>query len=159
MVMKVVVIYDSVYGNTEKVASAIAGELVVLGSVDTLPVGQMSLEKLQGAGLLVVGSPTQAFRPTVAMKNFLDGIPAAALKDISAAVFDTRIPMKILKLAGYADKHIGIALRKKGANLIAASEGFIVKGKEGPLAEGEIERARNWARQIVDTLNAPSVIK
>ncbi len=157
--MKVVVIYDSVYGNTEKVARAIAGELGVLGSVDTVPVGQMSVEKLQGAGLLIVGSPTQAFRPTVALKKFLDGIPAAALKDVSAAVFDTRIPMKILKLAGYADKHVGNALRKKGANLILASEGFIVKGTEGPLAEGEIERARGWARQIIVTLNAPSSAK
>ncbi len=152
--MKVVVIYDSMYGNTEKIARAIAGELGTLGSVEIFSVGQMSPEKLQGAGLLVVGSPTQKFRHTDAIKNFLHDIPSGALKGMNAAVFDTRIPLKILKLAGYADKHIGNALRKKGANLIVAPQGFMVKDMQGPLAEGEIERARGWARGIIKVLNA-----
>jgi hypothetical protein len=56
-----------------------------------------------------------------------------------------------VKLAGnaYAAKPIADALKKKGGKLMLTPEGFYVKGMEGPLLEGEIERAAAWAGQII----------
>jgi hypothetical protein len=45
-------------------------------------------------------------------------------------------------------------LREKGVSLLAEPESFIVKGTEGPLRDGELERASTWARQIVDEVEA-----
>jgi flavodoxin len=59
--MKTLVIYDSVYGNTEKIAQAIAEELLAQGEVTIRRVGEVSLEQLSRIDLLVVGSPTQPF--------------------------------------------------------------------------------------------------
>ena len=49
---------------------------------------------------------------------------------------------------GYAASTIITALKKKGGNLLALPEGFLVTGEQGPLKEGELERAVAWARQI-----------
>jgi flavodoxin I len=51
----------------------------------------------------------------------------------------------------YAAGKIADSLKKKGATLMASPEGFFVKGKEGPLKEGELERAAGWAKGILET--------
>ena len=74
------------------------------------------------------------------------------------AAFDTRISIKdinnpllstLVKLFGYAAEPIAKKLQGKGGVLAAAPEGFIVKGTEGPLKEGELERASGWAQEIL----------
>jgi hypothetical protein len=56
-----------------------------------------------------------------------------------------------VKLFGYAAKPIADKLKKKGGELAIPPEGFFVKGSEGPLKEGELERVADWARQIIAT--------
>ena len=63
--MKKLVVYDSVFGNTEQVARAIGQALK--GQVEVLAVSQVKQEHLSGLGLLLVGSPTRGFRPTPAI--------------------------------------------------------------------------------------------
>ena len=41
-------------------------------------------------------------------------------------------------------------MKKQGRNVIIESEGFVVKGRKGPLKEGELERAEKWANQITE---------
>ena len=78
--MQSIVIYDSLYGNTEKIALSIGAALAEAGASSTLRVGDMHMDLLDGVGILVVGSPTQGFRPTDAIKAFLNGIPDHHLK-------------------------------------------------------------------------------
>jgi len=108
---------------------------------------------------LFVGSPTRAFQPTPAIKSFLKGFPSNALEDVNAAAFDTRIPKDqtesgflkfMINLFGYADKKIEKQMENAGATIKLESEGFGVTGTEGPLAEGEIERAKAWAKRILE---------
>jgi hypothetical protein len=47
-----------------------------------------------------------------------------------------------------AAERIAKALAKKGGRLVAELEGFIVEQKEGPLKQGELERASNWAKAM-----------
>lgn len=54
-----------------------------------------------------------------------------------------------MKVGGYAAGRIAETLKKKGGNLVMPPEGFFVKGKEGPLKEGELERTANWGEVIV----------
>ncbi|MFO7995611.1 MAG: flavodoxin, partial [Dehalococcoidia bacterium] len=74
-----------------------------------------------------------------------------SLQGITAAAFDTRVPAKWVKILGFAAGKIADSLKKKGATLMASPEGFFVKGKEGPVKAGELERAAGWARGILET--------
>jgi hypothetical protein len=49
----------------------------------------------------------------------------------------------------YAARRIADGLKKKGGELVVPPEGFYVEGTEGPLTEGELERAAYWAEQII----------
>jgi flavodoxin len=155
--MKILVIYDSVYGNTEKIARAVASGLAEQGEVETLNVIYASPEKLMGAGLVAVGSPTRGFKPTEGMQVFLKNLPAGALDGVKVAAFDTRIAVKdvnnallsvMVRIFGYAAKPMADSLVRKGGQLAAQPEGFIVQESEGPLQDGELERATAWAKGI-----------
>jgi flavodoxin len=155
--MKVLIVYDSVFGNTEKIAQAIGNAFGSQDDVEILRVGDVKPEQVTGMKLLIVGSPTRAFRPTSAITNFLGKIPRNGLEGVKVAAFDTGISMDDMKptilripvrLFGYAAKPISDRLRKKGGELTTPPEGFFVKGVEGPLKEGELERAADWAKQI-----------
>jgi flavodoxin len=159
--MEVLVVYDSFFGNTERIAQSICNALGRLEDVGILRVGDVRPEKLAGLKLLIVGSPTRAFSPSPAIKKFLKSIPKNGLKDVEVAAFDTRVTDEEIDSAvfilhvmvnkfGYAAKPIADRLVKKGGQLIAPPEGFFVQGMEGPLKEGELERASDWARQIME---------
>jgi flavodoxin I len=159
--MKRLVIYDSFYGNTEKVAQAIGGALGAPDDVAVVKVAAATVQQLQGVQLLIVGSPTRAFRPSPAIARFLATIPANALAGVRVAVFDTRMAIDdktpaILRVLsgwfGYADKSMARQLLRKGGQATVPSGGFIVKASEGPLKDGELDRAAEWARGIVATL-------
>jgi flavodoxin len=156
--MKAMVVYDSAYGNTKAIAEAIAGALGPLDDVQLHQVGEVTPEQLAGLDLLVVGSPTQKFTATAAITRFLKSIPAGALRGVKVAAFDTRFPqakideIRILaffvSIFGYAAKPIAKRLRDKGGELVAPPEGFYVSDTEGPLLEGELERAAAWGQSI-----------
>jgi flavodoxin len=155
--MKALVVYDSVFGNTERVARAVGEALDRSGDVEVLRVSKVSPEQLKRYDILIVGSPTRAFQPTGGTKKFLNRIPAGGLKGIRVAAFDTRLSVAdtdsgllvyLVRLFGYAAEPMADKLKKKGGDLAVPPEGFIVEGTEGPLREGELERAADWARQI-----------
>lgn len=156
--MKAAVIYDSYFGNTEKIASAIGGALGSPEEVRIARVGNVNSDQLAGVELIVVGSPTRGFRPTRALSALLEGLPPGCLSGVRAAAFDTRIShtdvssaiLKIfVRIFGYAAGPIAKQLQKKGGVLIVPPEGFYVVTSEGPLKEGELERAGEWAKQML----------
>jgi flavodoxin I len=145
--MRVLVVYDSVYGNTEKIAEAIGGA-VSGGEVRVLRAGEVGPPELEDISLLVVGSPAQGGRPTPEIKDFLGRISKSEINGLDAAAFDTRYAAKAARIFGYAADRIASSLKKKGANLIVDPEGFFIDGKEGPLKAGELERAASWGQGI-----------
>ena len=145
--MKTLVVYDSVYGNTEQIAIAIGG--AITDDVKVLRAGEVNPSELEGVDLLIVGAPTQGGRPTPAMRGFLNEISKSVIKGVSVAAFDTRISAKWVGIFGYAAGKIASSLKKKGGNLILSPEGFFVEGVKGPLKEGETERAATWVKGII----------
>ena len=152
--MKGLVVYDSVFGNTKKVAEEIAASL----DYPLISITALTLEQLKGCEHLVVGSPTRAFRPTEPMQNFFNALAPDSLKGMKVSTFDTRVDVKkvnngflnfMVRLFGYAAEFLAKLLAKKGAVLLGQPAGFFVDESEGPLKEGELERASAWAKTLV----------
>ena len=143
--MKALVIYDSMYGNTEQIAKAIAG--AIAGEVKLLRVGEVKFSELESTSLLIIGSPTQVGSPTKVTQEFLNRLPS--IKGIGVAAFDTRLATKLVGIFGYAAGKIAGKLKENGGNLISPPEAFFVKGRTGPLKDGELERAATWAKTLL----------
>jgi flavodoxin I len=152
--MKSLLIYDSQFGNTEKIAKAIGSAMA--GETKILRASEAKLTDLESLDLLIIGSPTQGGRPMPALKKFLSSIPAGSLAKTKVAAFDTRfssrgqnlILLLVMKIFNFAAPKIAKTLASKGGTLVVPPEGFIVTGKEGPLKDGELERATAWPRQM-----------
>ncbi|MBN2046389.1 MAG: flavodoxin domain-containing protein, partial [Anaerolineaceae bacterium] len=136
--MEALVIYDSVFGNTEKVAKAIGAALGE--STPVVQVSGFNLEQLNGVQYLFVGSPTRGFQPTPAVKNMLKSLPNGALKGVKVAAFDTRIAVEetnsgflkfMVGIFGYAAEKLHKMLVKKGGEVSISDNWFFVKDSEG----------------------------
>jgi flavodoxin len=148
--MKALIVYDTVHGNTEQIARAVAEALAPIGEVNLRRVGDAGAAELGAVDLLVVGSPTHGGRPTPPVQSLLDKIPANGLADVRVAAFDTRVRHFMAKLFGYAGGRIAKSLKAKGGQLVGEPAGFFVKKTEGPLEPGEAERAAAWAREVAE---------
>jgi flavodoxin I len=147
--MKALIVYDSVYGNTEKIARAIAEAITSAAEVKVLQASEANPSELASIDILIVGSPTHGGRPTPPVQDFLNKV--TKLQGINVAAFDTRSQSKLAKVFGNAAGRIARNLGKKGGNLIASPEGFLVTGTKGPLKEGELERAAGWAKGMLES--------
>ena len=160
--MKVVIVYDSFFGNTEKIANAISDSFGSHENVRTVRVSDILPDQLTGLDLLIVGSPTRAFRPTIDIIGFMNQMPSCGLKGVKVAAFDTRYSIAKAKVLftnifsrqfGYAAESIAYKLVNKGGTLVAPPMGFVVTDPEGPLKAGEVERATDWAKAIDNVIN------
>jgi flavodoxin len=172
--MSALVIYESIYGNTRAIAAAIAEGL---GGAEVLPVHEVP-NRVHDAVLLVVGGPTHMHGMTTTRSRQLameavheDGDahrvePSAAdepglrawirdlpeTTDAPAAAFDTRAD-KSAWLTGAASRGIAKRLRGRGYEILG-TESFLVEDSEGPLVEGELDRARAWGAELAQSLAA-----
>lgn len=154
--MDALVIYDSTFGNTAKIAQVIAGTIRLRGSVRLVAVGQVGILELEGIDLLVIGCPTQRHNATPAVRTMIESVPRGALRGVSVAAFDTRYRMPRWK-SGSAARKLVRRLGRLGGSIIVPAGSFFVAGREGPLEEGEIERAEAWTLSILEKLEAQAV--
>jgi hypothetical protein len=170
--MSVLVVYESMYGNTRTIAEAIASGLGA--DADVVPVREATPDRVAIADLLIVGGPTHvrgmsrptsrkaareaASKPdsTLTLESGADGPGLrewfASLGTLScqAAAFDTRVDVPAI-FAGRAAPHIGRLLRRHGAHLIAPPQSFLVD-KQNHLRGGEDVRAHAWGEDLASTL-------
>ena len=146
--MSALIVYDSVHGNTEQIAQAIGD--AIAGEVHVLRPTQVDPSELRSFDLVIVGAPTYGGRPRQPIQDFLRQVPASGLQGVGVAAFDTRIPAKWVRIFGFAAPKIARRLEKLGGTLVGLAEGFFVRDTEGPLVEGELERAADWARGLAE---------
>jgi menaquinone-dependent protoporphyrinogen IX oxidase len=148
--MNALVLYDSRYGNTERIAETIA--LAVqeamptrLASIDEIDACE---EALSDVDLLVIGGPTHRHGISDPLKDALSCLGERALDGIKVAVFDTRAHGARV-VTGSAAVRIGRLLRRHGAWLVVPPASFIVDATTGPLQRGEVDHARKWAGEVL----------
>src|SRR5512143_1668314 len=154
--MQTVVIYDSKFGNTEKIAEAIGRGAGTLGGVMVASTAEAAgdVQALTGRpDLLLLGGPTQNRRPSPGLRAFTDALPVA-LRGLPSASFDTRYRGPAW-LMGSAAAEAAKAIRGAGGTLVAPSASFFI-ARRGPVERqtrepGEIERAEGWGRGVVAT--------
>lgn len=148
----VVIVYDSIFGNTKRIADRIGLELcndceIIAGSIHH----DIEPDDIADIDLLIIGSPTHSHKPTHEMSQFLDQLAAKKNYIKHAAVFDTRYNMHIL-ISGSAAKKITKKLKQFGIATICKPESFLVTKWEGPLKANELEHAEHWAQDILQKL-------
>ncbi len=146
--MKTLVVYDSLYGNTKTIAQSIGD--AIPGEVAVMHVGDVTASGLGAYDLLIIGAPTHGAKPSPDMQEFLEQIQAQALEGVKVAGFDTRMTNRLITLFGTAAPKIAKALKAKGGTSAGSAEGFYVTGGEGPLKDGEVERAAAWAQGLAE---------
>lgn len=172
--MRVVIVYESMFGNTHLIADAIAEGLAPGNEVTVVPVAEAARELLDGADLVVAGGPTHIHGMSGARSRAgavetahkegsqltLDASAEgpglrdwlAGLGQIHArgAAFDTRLAGSGL-LTGRASKTIAKLLERHGIALLAPAESFLVT-KDNQVRPGEQDRAGQWGRELAALL-------
>lgn len=167
------VIYESMFGNTEAVARTVADELGASGlEVSVTEVSHAPPIHDLDTDLLVLGAPTHAFslsrpgtredavrqgapasRSTVGLRDWLsDAHDRPSATHVLAAAFDTRVG-KVRHLPGSAAKKATKLARGTGLDPALGIESFYVDDVQGPLLDGELDRARVWSRHLVEQVS------
>ena len=145
---KALVVYDSVYGNTERVARALAKGLEDGGvDVDCMRVDVTKFDELSGYDLLVVGSPVQGWSVSKPIKAFLERLESVeGLSGKKAFAFDTKMGRS--RLVGSAGGKIEGKLKGLGLTIVKPNVSAVVKGREGPLEEGAEETFKQLGAEL-----------
>jgi hypothetical protein len=176
VLVRVLVVYESMYGNTHAVAIDIASGLSALHKVTLVPVNRASRELVASAGLIVAGAPTHRHgMPTIGSRRMaaetarepgsgltLDPdahgpglrawLEALYAEGVHAAAFDTRLSA-LPALTGRASRPIARLLTRRGCRVVLAPESFLVNG-QNKLLDGEAVRAREWGTLVGETASA-----
>ena len=139
--MKSIVIFDSNFGSTKKIADEIAKTL----GAKSISVSDVTDSGLNNINLLVIGCPIIGWMPTQKMQTFLSKLNHETISGVKFATFDTRVKLFI---HGDAMKKIANKLTSLGAIQTTSPMAFYVKNKEGILFENEIAKATSWAELI-----------
>lgn len=148
--MRTVVVYDTKFGNTAKIAESIARGAGVRGRVTIMDTAEASTALTERPDLLIIGGPTQRRGASPAVRGFVGALPAS-LRGVPAATFDTRY-RGAAWLMGSAAAEAAKRLGNVGARLAAPPESFFI-ARRGPLEAqgleaGELERAEAWGRGV-----------
>jgi len=186
--MDVAIVYESMFGNTKAIAEAIGAgvrESEPRARVEVMAVSDATPDKIAAADLLVAGGPTHILRMSSehtrqqgveagektakskgtephlepgaqgpGIREWLESLPKCRPGSLAAS-FDTRLAYP---LAGGAAKPIARQLRQRGYRIAGGATGFVVTGAEGPLREGEQERARVWGAALAAVLAGRSTV-
>ncbi len=162
---RALVVFESMFGNTQTIAEAVAEGLSSRIPTDLLEVGAVSDALADDVDLLVVGGPTHAFgmsRPRTredatrqagghvvsertGLREWLASLERST-GNVAAAAFDTRIDKP--RVPGSAARGAEKRMRKLGFRVAARSKSFYVTGVAGPLVDGEVERAHRWGQEL-----------
>jgi menaquinone-dependent protoporphyrinogen IX oxidase len=152
--MKGIVVYDTSYGNTKKIAETIAETLKESGiEVDLFDVKDVKKLSSKDYSFLVLGSPTKFGTMSFAIRFFLGKVKSEEWVNKPFAAFDTENPeniekARVEKKEWSAAEKIAEKLREKKMNQLLPVLKAAVLGQKGPLVEGEIERTKEYANRL-----------
>jgi menaquinone-dependent protoporphyrinogen IX oxidase len=152
--MKGIVVYDTSYGNTKKIAETIAETLRESGiESDLLYVKDVKKLSAKDYNFLVLGSPTKFGTMSLAIRFFLGKVKSEEWMNKPFAAFDTENLENIERAKAEnkewsAAEKISEKLREKKMNQPLPVLKALVLGQKGPLVEGEVDRTKDYAREL-----------
>jgi hypothetical protein len=169
------VVFESMFGNTERVARAVADGLQAEGvPTSVVDVSTAPTDLPPTVDLLVVGAPTHAFslsRPktrveairqgadlskaAIGMREWLQSAHPGAVRPVHVAVYDTRVS-KVRRLPAAAGPSAARLARRRKFATVDRPVAFLVEDLQGPLIDGELERATSWGRSLAAEAREPS---
>ncbi len=171
--MRTLVVYESWFGNTRRVAEKIAAALAPESEVNVVSVDE-PLPSLIEFDLVVLGAPTHVHglssgrsrkgaieqrgeggEPGIGARDWIEQLPPPPGDGARMAVFDTRAHKPEL-LVGSAAHGMARRVQRRGYRLAVEPESFFVEGTEGPLEEGELEHAWEWGRTLANEVMSPA---
>jgi flavodoxin len=156
--MKGIVAFDSVYGNTQRVAEAIAEEIRAQGHEAVVYNLGQKVPRLAEGDFVFVGSPTRMGRMTGRTKKFVKRLDRQHFASRTVVPFDTILPVpedpekrqKALKWTeNGAAPRIKELAAEKGLKVYEQVLRVNVSGLKGPLAPGAIEQAKQFTREFL----------
>ena len=156
--MKGIIIYDTSHGNTKKIAETITETLKASEiDVDLFDVKDAKKLSTNDYNFLVLGSPTKFGTMSFAIKFFLGKVKSEEWMNKPFAAFDTENPenveqSRIQNKEWSAAEKIAIKLKEKNMKQLLPVLKALVLGQKGPLVEGEIDRAKDYATQLATKL-------
>jgi len=156
--MKSIVVYDTSYGNTQTIAETIAETLKESGiEVDLFDVKNVKKLSAKNYNFLVLGSPTRFGTMSFAIRGFLGKVKSEEWMNKPFTAFDTENPENMEKKEYSAAEKIAAKLTDKKMNQLLPVLKAAVFGQKGPLKEGEIERTKEYARELAIKLKEDTV--
>ncbi len=147
---RALIVYDTKFGNTEKVAKALAEGMRKHGArVDCVNIGEVDISKVRDYDLLAIGGPTHMLGLSRTMKDFLEKLEDVNLSGKRAFAFDTKLKSRF---AGSAGKRIEKKLKKLGTSIVKSHVSAIVEGNEGPLEDGAEETFKDIGADAAKSL-------
>ena len=132
-----------------KIAETIAETLKESGmAIDISYVKDVKKLNAKDYDFLVIGSPTKYHTMSFTVKMLLGKVKSKDWMNKPFAAFDTENPENIARKEGSAAEKIAEKLREKQMNQLLPVLKAVVVGWKGPLQEGEIERAREYAGEL-----------
>jgi flavodoxin len=148
--MQALVIFDTKFGNTHRIAEAIARGVASVAEVRVMSGDEAfsSVASGERPDIVLIGGPTQNHGPSAGFRTLVEELPAT-LRGVPVACFDTRYRGPVL-IMGSGAVTAAKTLARGGAEIVAPPESFFI-GRHGPLEQqslepGEIERAEAWGR-------------
>ena len=159
--MRTLIVCESLFGNTDAIARAIADGVSLFGEVAVVTPNDAGPDRVANVDLLVVGTPTHAWglprkrtwAPDGQVVEHVGPFVRSWLLDLPdgegrpSAAFATRLDKPQL-VTGSAATGIARRLRRRGWSAAADPHSFVVTGTEGPLDDGELDRARTWGAEL-----------
>ena len=149
---KVIIIYESKYGNTRLVAETIAGAMSEVSGIEItlIELKEIDLNMLNQFDAILVGSPNHMGNATKSIRKFIDGLGKVNLEGKPAAVFDTYIGNDFEKAVRKMEKQMGKTA--PGLKLAAPGLSIRVERMKGPVTEGELPKCKEFGVKITTKL-------
>jgi flavodoxin len=163
--VRALVVYESMYGNTKRIARAIGDGLATGLEVDVFEVDSAP-RSTDGYDIILVGGPTHAFTMStrqsradtvkkadsavvsvgIGIRDWIDSV-APHRETTQFATFDTRYD-KPTWITGSAARRAASRMQQRGFHRLSPAMSFFIEHAEGPLADGQIDQAFEWGERM-----------
>jgi flavodoxin len=152
LVTKVLVVYDTKYGNTKLVAETIIDGLEGANGMEAVirDVEGLELDDIPDFNVVLIGSPNHMGGPVRGINKFIDRLGELDTVGKKAAVFDTYLGGDFNKAVSKMEARV----EKKAPSLELIPPGLSIKVErtKGPIADGELSKCRDFGEKLASQL-------